>query len=327
MTGQRPLIAFYNRFFDDWPATGCAEHRPGGTFSIDPSDLAGADAVVFHLPTAGCLCELVKPPGQLWVGWSLESDVTVPAVSDPASLVRFDLTMTYQQDASVWYPYVGLASLAALTAAPVRKTAAYPVCHFQSNRYDRSGRTAYAAELLKRVKIDSYGTVLPTVADPGQVRGRDARLAVMARHKFTLAFENSIATDYVSDKFFDSLIAGSVPVYLGAANVADFAPAERSFVNVADFSGPAELASYLNYLDRSPAEYETYLRWKHDGVSCRFLDLLARVPAHPFCRLAELVSATTPDRSQNQVRLGADAAIVGSHASGGDLGPGRGAAV
>lgn len=40
-----------------------------------------------------------------------------------------------------------------------------------------------------------------------------------------MAFENVIAMDYVTEKFYDPLIAGSVLVYLGAPNIADFARA------------------------------------------------------------------------------------------------------
>ena len=72
-----------------------------------------------------------------------------------------------------------------------------------------------------------------------------------ARYKFTLAFENTVTPDYVTEKLYEPLIAGSVPVYRGAPNVADFAPAPRCFIDAADFAGPAELAAYLDHLDRT----------------------------------------------------------------------------
>lgn len=46
----------------------------------------------------------------------------------------------------------------------------------------------------------------------------------MRTSKFTLAFENSRARDYVTEKFFWPIDAGSIPIAYGAPNVALFAP-------------------------------------------------------------------------------------------------------
>ena len=112
----------------------------------------------------------------------------------------------------------------------------------------------------------------------------------MATHRFTLAFENSIAPDCVSDKFFDPLIAGSVPAYLGSPDVAEFAPGEHCYLNVADFAGPADLASYLNHLDQDEDEYQSLLAWKQAGLTRRFDALIAQAAPRPLCRVAELVA-------------------------------------
>ena len=39
-----------------------------------------------------------------------------------------------------------------------------------------------------------------------------------------MAFENSETDDYITEKFFGTLVSGSVPVYIGAPNVKFFAP-------------------------------------------------------------------------------------------------------
>ena len=41
---------------------------------------------------------------------------------------------------------------------------------------------------------------------------------------------------------------------------------QGSFIHVDDFSGPAELASYLNYLDKNDTAYNMYFRWRGAGI-------------------------------------------------------------
>jgi len=57
----------------------------------------------------------------------------------------------------------------------------------------------------------------------------------MAKHKFYLAFENSNTKDYVTEKVFHAWRAGTVPIYMGAENIADFAPHPHSYIATSDF--------------------------------------------------------------------------------------------
>ena len=59
---------------------------------------------------------------------------------------------------------------------------------------------------------------------------------------------------------FDPLLAGSVPVYLGAPNVEDFAPGDGCYINATDSDGPRQLAECLTELDRDPRLYQRLLR-------------------------------------------------------------------
>jgi alpha-1,3-fucosyltransferase 10 len=159
--------------------------------------------------------------------------------------------------------------------------------YFRSSPVDRCGRTAYAAALMRRVKVDSYGNMLHNGDLPKPDKGWETMRHVAERYKFVLVLENSIAEDYVSEKLFSALISGSVPVYRGAPNVAVFAPADHCFINAADFAGPVELAVYLNWLNERDGADQEYLAWKHTGLSPTFQDLVALVRGRPLCRLCE----------------------------------------
>jgi hypothetical protein len=286
MTAARILL--YNTF---WPRISpsfddCACYCQLFT---DPARAAEADAVVFHIPSLQGWVDLPKPARQLWVAWSLESDANYPQLGDPAFMRQFDLTMTYRQDADVWAPYFGPWILPQLAQPTKAKTERAPAVYFASNGRSLSGRDTYVSELMRYLRVDSFGTCLNNRRLSSDT-GRDTKVATIARYRFTLAFENSISQDYVTEKFFDPLVAGSVPIYLGAPNVADFAPGEHCYLDVADFSGPKDLAECLLSLGRDSAGYADYVRWKERPLRSGFLAMVERQRQRPLCRLCALVS-------------------------------------
>jgi hypothetical protein len=248
-----------------------------------------ADAIVFHLPTLD-LASLPhgRRPGQRWVAWSHESEVNYPIMVDAAFMANFDLTMTHWRASDVWVPYLPKAQH--LFVPPAPKTEAAPAVYISSNARDRSGRDDYVRELMRHVAVDCYGRQLNNRRIEND-DGRHAKLRTIARYRFTLAFENSIAPDYVTEKFFDALIAGSVPVVLGAPNVAEFAPAPDAFLDVRDFPDPAALATRLRELSADAAAYDAMLAWKRTGYSKSFAALVAACAEDPWVRLARKLGA------------------------------------
>jgi hypothetical protein len=93
----------------------------------------------------------------------------------------------------------------------------------------------------------------------------------------------------VTEKFFDALIAGSVPVYLGAPNIDEFAPGEHCFVNASKFRNPRALADYLLHLAANESEYQSYLAWKETPLVPAVLENAARYDEGPFSRLNALL--------------------------------------
>jgi len=282
------LILLWN---DDWRVAFASPALAaiGWDLVYDRAAAVDADAIVFHLPTLD-LATLPsgRRPGQRWVAWSHESEINYPMMDDAAFMARFDLTMTHQRRADVWAPYLPRAEQ--MFVPPQPKTETAPVVYFTSNPRDHSGRDDYVRELMRHVAVDSYGRCLNNRTVPGMDEGRATKLLTIARYRFTLAFENSIAPDYVTEKFYDPLIAGSVPIVLGAPNVADFAPAPGSYLDVADFTGPAALAQRIRELCDDEAAYASMLAWKVRGFSAAFGEMLAANRGDPFLRLAKKLS-------------------------------------
>jgi hypothetical protein len=281
------LIGFANRFFADWPAPPPSP-RHDVRFTHDRAELAQADAVVFHLGSPGHQPPATKPDGQLWVGWCQESRVMCPSLRDEALMARFDLTMTYERSGDVWCPYFGREQLASYgRPVPPSERATNPVVWLCGNGSDRAGRVAFAADLMDHVAVDSFGEVLRN--QPERIPAGDARLELYGRYKFTLGFENSYSGDYVTEKLFDPLAVGSVPVYRGTGTVADLAPHPNCYIDAADFGSAAELGRYLTHLDTHDDEYQAFHAWRAEGPTAAFRSLVERVD-EPFWRLADLIA-------------------------------------
>lgn len=292
---QDTVILFFNTMWGHAHDFSVPDLPPGIILTADHSCFWQAAAVVFHIPSIKWLRFLKKPPGQLWVAWSLESEAHYPQLMDPRFMKRFDLTMTYHQKADVvssYFVYYGTTDnlKRALLEPPKPKTHGKLANLFVSGPYDKSGRRAYATGLMRDLDIHSYGKFLNNRRIDGDL-WRPTKLKIIADYKFTLAFENAATPDYVSEKFFDPLVAGSVPVYLGAPNVEDFAPGDHCFINTADFESPKALANYLLELDKDEAAYEAYFAWKKKPLRPGFLKMLENQKTDPFIRLCHKVKA------------------------------------
>jgi hypothetical protein len=79
------------------------------------------------------------------------------------------------------------------------------------------------------------------------------KLATLAGYRFALAIENTRFAGYVSEKLFDCLYAGTVPVYDGAPDIAQYVPPE-AFIDVRQFGDCASLERFLRGVSESEAQ-------------------------------------------------------------------------
>jgi alpha(1,3/1,4) fucosyltransferase len=88
---------------------------------------------------------------------------------------------------------------------------------------------------------------------------------VLSRYRFSICYENAYNIDgYITEKIFDCFLAGTVPIYLGAANITTHVPAQ-CFIDKRDFGSYEELYEYLVGLPE--ATYRKYLRAAADFMA------------------------------------------------------------
>jgi glycosyl transferase family 10 (putative fucosyltransferase) len=289
--GERDIILFYNSKF------GFRNPRqplpPPFELSDDLRLFHEARAVIFHLPSLGNIDRLEKQEGQLWVArWKeCEAHPKFSRSADPEFMSRFDLTVSHRLDADVFNGYINPRyyddPVSQLQAEPRPKTGF--AAAFISGTMDDSGRTRYLSELMRHMPVSSYGRVHRNQRVRPDL-GRPTLLETIGRFKFTLAFENAIGEDYVTEKFYDPLYAGSVPVYLGAPNVDRFAPGKHCFIDASNFPGPRQLAERLLQLDDDDEQYAKYFDWKRRPFDPEFRARMETQAKRPMERLGELVA-------------------------------------
>lgn len=269
-------------------------------FTTDRRYLSQAQTVIFHLPTLreNLDSDLDKTEGQIWVAWTLECEENYSFLKDPELMELFDLRITYHQDADIIYSYMKPDFITLMKQPVDAQTKTDNICMLISSPINKSARQEYLKELMQEVSIDSYGKLFNNKKIERD-NGRESKIELYKKYKFVIAFENACATDYVTEKFFEPLIVGAVPIYLGAPNIDEFAPGEHCFICANDFKSPKELAGYLKFCCDNPSEYQSFFEWKRKDLRQCFIEKVRIQEISPFIRLCHLLDKYKPLFSEN----------------------------
>ena len=289
LSGQifpKKLILIYNTMWDEPVEYPIDEIPDEFIISTDRSLMQQADAVLFHLPSLYKELEkdLEKPDGQLWIAWSMECEVNYPWTRHPEITKMFDLWMGYHQSDDIIHPYYDATFISSFREPVPFSNKQNKMCMFVSSSFNKSKRIDYLEELMRYTPIDSYGTVLNNRHITNDL-GRETKLDIISKYKFTVAFENAIAPDYVTEKFFDPLLKGSVPVYMGAPNIIDFSPGENCFIDVRQFENPKALANFINSCYEDQSLYDLFFEWRKKDLLSSFIEKADQQRIHPIVRL------------------------------------------
>lgn len=114
----------------------------------------------------------------------------------------------------------------------------------------------------------------------------DNKTAIQEKYLFHLAFENQIADDYITEKLWGTLAAGTLPVYFGAPNIKKHVP-PQSTIFVDDFATPTDLADHLIRLTKDKALYESYHAWRYKPIDPGFQEKYGFTNTHSTCRMCK----------------------------------------
>ncbi|XP_067944362.1 glycoprotein 3-alpha-L-fucosyltransferase A-like [Watersipora subatra] len=186
------------------------------------------------------------------------------------SFNNFDGVISYETRATVYYPYSVTAPIHPRTstsqlqqnyAKDKRKGAFAYVSNCKSIHYNRM---AVMRQLAKYIDVDIYGSCTGNV--PCSRADAECEAAIHKQYRFYLAFENSLCKDYVTEKFWKTLVSPGhfVPVVIGGLSIDEYtsiAP-DNSFIHAYNFTSIARLGTYLQKLMNDDVVYNRYHAWK-----------------------------------------------------------------
>ena len=237
----------------------CSEsNMEGCKLTYNRSVYHKAHAVLFHhrdISGVESLPQEPRPWFQKWIWFNWESPANSPHIPELNDM--FNLTSSYRLDSHIPVPTGYLTPLTTQDEGfkPLQKDKL--VCWVVSNWNPKFKRVKVYEELKKHIQVEVYGKAF------NRVLPHEEYDKLVPSCKFYLSWENSIDQDYVTEKLFIPMMAGTVPVVLGTsrANYEESIPGD-SFIHVNDFASPKELAERLIYLDNNPAEYMKYFAWR-----------------------------------------------------------------
>ena len=143
-------------------------------------------------------------------------------------------------------------------------------------------------------RVDSLSKCLHNAEPPKEVTltmGMKSKSEIIQKYLFHLAFENQNTDDYITEKLWLTLKAGTIPVYLGAPNIDELFFPNHSFINVNDFSTTQELAHYLIEVANNETLYNSYHEWRKVPLPKAFIDKYLPVLGRNNCRLCRWAHA------------------------------------
>ncbi|KAF0986938.1 hypothetical protein HZS_3837 [Henneguya salminicola] len=143
-------------------------------------------------------------------------------------------------------------------------------------------RLKYIVELKKYFQVDTFGECFDNEISDLK------RQIKLSEYKFYLSFENTQCDQYITEKYWEVIKYGIIPIVMGfGSNIKGLIP--ESYINVFDFPNPKSLAHYLHILSTNENEYSRYHQWRkyyysheYKADSCKILSKITEALQKPI---------------------------------------------
>lgn len=246
------------------------------------SDAPRSDAIIFTKSLLPRNFSYNHEPGQVWI---LSDDY--PAVRKYSAIWRkenvFNWTISYRKQSSDLYlPYGKIKPKSAVDERDfyeIAKNKTKTALIVMSRCNTPAKRQTYLNKLKRLMDVDILGRCGKTW-NCGMKYLHDSCYDVVNQYKFFLAFEDSLCSDYFTDRIFENFDYDTVLVTRGGlkGQIKNVLP-EGTYIAAEDFNGPKELAAFLKSM--SLESYVNILKAKHYYQS----EVHAYVFREPMCEI------------------------------------------
>jgi hypothetical protein len=298
-----------------------------------PSLITNGYAIITKELYADILSQYYRTVDSIW-GLSLtaESVQNYPWAGTKSLLSLFDITMGYDRDLydiikieylnqdQQYFMGNNRVSLESVMLdkhqAPSYVTA--PIFWMNSNCIAPTNRTGYMKELMSYIPVDAWGDcgrnkgpeLPPEIAKIYSVKNKNhyegkwakSKKTMIKHYKFTVAIENTIARDYVTEKLWHALAAGSVPLYYGAPNVDDWLPCHNCIIDLRQFANQKEAAEYIKTVSENETLYAEYHKWRKEPIRPSFQKILKYFYRVGYYSLQSAICAMAHSKSPQRIR-------------------------
>ncbi|CAJ0933814.1 unnamed protein product, partial [Mesorhabditis belari] len=259
---------------DEHFLSACTSTRGQCHITSDSAEFVNASAVVFHnpdfdnqhlsYPFNGTRNDEIP-----YVWWSLESPTNGLFVAPP-NFVNW--TMYFTRNSDIWYPYGHfhrLSSKMKVDYEPIwgQKSDEKMALWIGSNCQTVNKR-APLMEALRTVglKLEIFGACgkrTPKDCDGVLKQNFDCIHEIVKEYKFYMAIENSYCEDYVTEKFFATVMKrDSIPIVARRSIYTDLQIPASSYIAIDDFANLKEFVKYLEVVGSNKTMYLEFFKWK-----------------------------------------------------------------
>ena len=187
----------------------------------------------------------------------------------------FNWTLWYRKDATLHIPYGYATNLDENETAEERARNYYrekskEITGLISNCRDTNRRYRFIKELSKYLDVTMFGYCYKNIC--GDRMKHASCDNVTRNYKFYLSLENSKCNDYVTEKYWQALHRGQIPIVnWDLSTINKDIPIPGSYISVSDFKDARTLANYIKRVSDDEALYNSYLSWRRKykvGKSC-----------------------------------------------------------
>ena len=248
------------------------------------------DAVFIHERLSSSLSELPLQPWHMVVGTTLESPVNDRASLSEDVMRRHTHLFNLHLDSDLLfiyhYPANDVLFSASSPAVPFSERAEGVL--WVASNCGAEWRTQGVERLMPHVKINAYGNCLYNMQ-------RKLEDADWKKAKFYLSWENSVCTDYITEKLWRPLADGVVPLYFGAPNVLSFVPTTHAVAPIGAFQDPLQIARFVAFVSQNEAAFQYLIAHRTGQARIRqgfyYYLYMAQTPCEPLPRLCNLVAS------------------------------------